>query len=76
MADYFGVSPEFLRTGHEPEKKDYYLNEETVEMVDRLYKNENLRILFDATKDVSPEDLKTVTNLLRSLQKKERGDID
>ena len=42
LADYFGVSPEFLRTGHEPEKKDYYLNEETAEMVERLYKNENL----------------------------------
>lgn len=75
IADYFGVSVEYLITGEEKEGGEkYYLNDETAEMAQALFENKNLRVLFDAAKDASPEDLKTTYDMLMALKKKERGE--
>ena len=75
IADFFGVSIEYLMTGEEKEGGErYYLNEETAEMAQTLFGNRNLRVLFDAAKDASPEDLKTTYYMLMALKKKERGE--
>ena len=75
IAGYFNVSVDYIMTGREKEGNDkYYLNEETAEMAQQLFENRNLRILFDAAKDASPEDLKTTYDMLMALKKKERGD--
>lgn len=75
IADYFGVSVDYLMTGEEKEGGErYYLNEETAEMAQTLFENRNLRVLFDAAKDASPEDLKTTYDMLMALKKKERGE--
>lgn len=75
IADLFGVSVEYIRTGKEKEGGEkYYLNEETAEMAQALFENKDLRVLFDAAKDASPEDLKTTYDMLMALKRKERGD--
>ena len=75
IADFFGVSIEYLMTGEEKEGGErYYLNEETAEMAQTLFGNRNLRVLFDAAKDASPEDLKTTYDMLMALKRKERGE--
>lgn len=74
IAEYFDVTLDYLRTGEEPSQPDgYYLNGETAEMAQRLFENKDLRVLFDAAKDASPEDLKTTYDMLMALKKKERG---
>ncbi len=73
IADYFGVTIDYLMTGEEKENDKYYVNEETAEMAQTLFKNKPLRVLFDAAKDATPEDLKTTYNMLMALKKKERG---
>ena len=73
IADFFGVSTEYIRTGNERSVK-YYLNDETAEIAQQLFENKNLRVLFDAAKDASPEDLKTTYDMLMALKKKERGE--
>ena len=74
IADYFGVTLEYLMTGEEKEGEEkYYINEETAEMAQTLFENRALRVLFDAAKDATPEDLKTTYNMLMALKKKERG---
>ena len=60
-------------TGKETEDSKYYINEETAEMAQALFENRNLRVLFDAAKDATPEDLKTTYDMLMALKKKERG---
>ena len=73
IADLFGVSVEYTRTGEEKEGGEkYYLNEETAEMAQKLFENKDLRVLFDAAKDATPEDLETTYNMLMALKKKER----
>ena len=73
IADYFGVTIDYLMTGEEKENDKYYVNEETAEMAQTLFKTKPLRVLFDAAKDATPEDLETTYNMLMALKKKERG---
>lgn len=77
IADYFGVSVEYLMTGEERDSGDkYYINEDTAEIAQAVFENKELRVLFDAAKDASPEDLKTTYDMLMALKKKERGEND
>lgn len=75
IADYFNVSIEYLMTGEEKDRGDkYYLNNDTAEIAQAVFENKDLRVLFDAAKDASPEDLKTTYDMLMALKKKERGE--
>lgn len=77
IADYFCVSVDYLMTGKEKEGGEkYYLNEETTKMAQSIFENKELRLLFDAARDASPEDLETVHSMLLALKRKERGNID
>ena len=76
IADFLGVSTEYLLTGVEKEPAGYYLNDETAQVAQEIFENKDLRVLFDAAKDASPEDLKTTYDMLMALKKKERGDYD
>lgn len=73
IADYFGVTVDYLMTGEEKDGDRYYLNDETAQMAQKLFENKDLRILFDAAQDATPEDLKTTYDMLMALKKKERG---
>ena len=77
IADYFGVSVDYLMTGKEKDGGEtYYLNEETSKMAQSIFENKELRMLFDAAQDASPEDLETVHSMLLALKRKERGNVD
>ena len=77
IANYFGVSLEYLDTGEEKEGGEtYYLNEETSKMAQSIFENKELRLLFDAAQDAQPEDLQTVHQMLLALKRKERGEFD
>lgn len=64
IADFFGVSVEYLTTGEQPE--GYYLNPETAEVAQEIYDNKELRLLFDAARDVSPEQLRILQQMALS----------
>lgn len=72
IADYFGVSVDYLMTGEERDGERYYLNNGTAQIAQKLFENKDLRILFDAAQDATPEDLKTTYDMLMALKKKER----
>ena len=74
IADLFEVSLDYLRTGEKTVNGEkYYVNEKTAEMAQKLFENSDLRALFDAPQDASPEDLKTTYDMLMALKRKERG---
>lgn len=72
LARVLGLSPlEIL--GREPVSNDrYYINEETAQIAQRIYEDKELRALFDAAADASPEDLQTIHTMLKALKAKER----
>lgn len=55
-------------------KDGYYLNPETAEIAQDIYENKELRALFDAARDISPEDMKTLYSVALAMKRKERGE--
>lgn len=73
IADYFGVSLEYLMTGEEKDGGEtYYLNEETTKIAQDIFENKELRLLFDTARNAEPEDLMAVHNMLLALKRKEQ----
>lgn len=77
IADYFGVSLEYLDTGIEKKGGEtYYLNKETAKTAQEIFENKELRLLFDVVKDAEPEDLIALHNMALALKRKERDNFD
>lgn len=53
--------------------KEYYLDPETAAIAQRIYEDKEMRALFDAAADASPEDLQTIHTMLKALKAKEQG---
>lgn len=56
-----------------PDVHEYYTDPETALLAQEAHDNPDLRILFDASRKLSPKDLKTVTALVRSLTEGKDG---
>ena len=54
----------------------YYTNPETAALAQAIHDNPELRILMDASKDLSPEDVKFVADLVQRMKRKESGEIE
>lgn len=77
IADFFGVSIEYLMGKEEKEESSgYYLNEETAEIAQNIFKSKELRLLYDAARDAQPEDIQTAYDILLALKRKEKGNTD
>ena len=74
IAEYFGVTVDYLRTGSDPE--GYYENDEVAKLAQEIHDNTELRLLFSAAKDVSPETLKDVREMLEIMKRREKGETD
>ena len=69
IAEYFGVSLEYLLGVENAEQgRGYYINEETAKMAQSIFEDKDLRTLFDAAKDSSPDDLRMAAELLKRLK--------
>lgn len=66
VSSYLGVSPNYLLTG---ETDDYYINPETAELAQELYENPDLRLLFDASRSATPEQLRLIRGLVLQMTK-------
>ena len=74
IADYFGVSLEYLTTGEQPEHKSkegakYYFSDETAKMAQELFEKPGLRVLFDAARDVDASSLAAVASMIEEFKK-------
>ena len=70
IADFFGVSVDYLMTGRETPKestsgKVYYFNDETAEAAEEMFEDPELRALMNAARDCPPEVLKSAADLLK-----------
>lgn len=79
LADYFHVEKSALielqsDVGHK--EQTYYTNPETAKVAQEIFDNSDLRILFDAAKDSSPEQLKLAAEMLRQFKKTSGEDND
>lgn len=71
MCELFGISrDDLLISNHE---QSYYTDKETQEIADDIKNNKELKLLFSAARDASPEDLETAHQMLLALKRKEKG---
>ena len=67
LADYFGVEKSDL-IEDKPKNDKYYLNPETASIAEQIYNDPNLRVLFDAARDSSPENMRLVAEMLKRMK--------
>lgn len=70
IADYFGVSLEYLTTGETT--SGYYYNEDAMQIAQEIYQNKDLHMLFDMTRDASADELRDFAEMIKLMQKRER----
>lgn len=69
LADYFHINKsDLIENKSHQEQPTYYLNDETKEIAQEIYENPDLRILFDASKNATPEDLKFVIEMVKRMK--------
>ena len=71
IADFLGVSTNYLLSG---EEDSYYMDPTTKEWANLLKENVSQRVLFDAAKDLPPEDILKVLDFIQQQNKKEGRD--
>lgn len=69
LSAYFGVPKSyFLENDADMEKQRYYLNSETARLAQEVYDNPDLRILFDASRHLTPEDIRFVVEMVKKMK--------
>lgn len=66
IADFLGMSVSEL-IGEDVGEDAYYLNEETRELVQLAYENEGARILLKASRNLTPDKMQLVIDLVNKL---------
>lgn len=66
IADYFGVPVSYFYEDSDP---NYYFNEETQKLADELAMKPGLRVLFDASRDLSEDSLKMFAEMIETYKK-------
>ncbi len=72
IANYLGVSVEYLMTGKE--KDSYYLNEETAKLAQEMFEDPDMRSLFDMKRKMPPERFKAHMDFIKNLYNQETGE--
>ena len=73
FADALGVTPAYLMGWEDvPDQiQGYYTDPEVAELAEELRTNPKYRLLFDASKDLSKEDIDFVVNMIEQLKARE-----
>ena len=70
MANYFGISKADLVEDN-TEKKEYYVDPRTAEIAQEIKDSHELSALFDVQRNLPPEDLQAVYQMVLALKRKE-----
>ncbi|MFA6931681.1 MAG: helix-turn-helix domain-containing protein [Lentisphaeria bacterium] len=70
MCEIFGIRRTDMMSD---DKHERYIDPETAQIAEKIYSSKELRLLFNAAKDASSDDLKTTYDMLKALKDKEVG---
>lgn len=63
IADYFGVTVDWLLTGEE----GYYTNAETAKLAQEMFEDKEMRALFDMKRNMNPEVFRAHYDMMKKL---------
>lgn len=75
LADYFGVGKSYFLE-IDPTSEGYYTDPEVAQMANDLKDDPQMRILLDAKKNLSKEEMESIINIAKMMLKKDGKDID
>ena len=76
IADFFGVTVNYLMTGESPVEDEYYTNPETARMAQEMFEDPDMRSLLDMKRNMEPDKFKAHVNFMRELYRKEHPEDD
>lgn len=73
IADFFNVDVDYLigrtqKTTVIPESNGYYFDPETAALAQQLKDNPDLRVLLDAGRDMTPDEMRALINLVKTMK--------
>lgn len=69
IAEQLKTTPSYLMGwDSSDEEPSYYTNPETAKLAQEVFEDSNLRVLMDASKDLSPDDLKLAIDMVKRLK--------
>ena len=74
LADYFNVGKSYFLEDIPDQTQGYYTDPEVAEYAEELRTNPKYRLLFDASKDLSKEDIDFVVDMIERLKAREGKD--
>ena len=75
IANYFGVSIEFLMGTEEKEDSPvYYTKEETAKLAQEMFEDEDMRSLFHMKRNMPPDRFKAHMEFMKNLYNQEKGE--
>lgn len=69
IADYFEISQDELTGVQENVHEEYYYDADTLEIAEAVHKNRGLRLLFDAARDISADDVYLVCDIVKRMKR-------
>lgn len=67
IADYLGVTPEYIQTGTEHDIR--YINNETARIAQWIFDSRDMRLLFESAQGNPPENIRLAAELLERMKK-------
>ena len=67
IAEYLGTTTDYLITGDK--EGGYYVNKAVAEKIQEAYDDPNIRMIIDATRDLSEEDLQMILAMIKRFKK-------
>ena len=68
ICEFFNIQRSDLMEDKSTTEESYYTNKETQQLAQEIFDNPDLKILFDTTKDCSPEDMKKVISMVKAFK--------
>lgn len=79
IADFLGVSLTLLNTGQDEPKTStegdmWYFDNETAKLAEEIQKDPKRKLLFEAARNVSPENIELAINMFKQFQETNKND--
>lgn len=68
LAEYFGVSPNYILSGELTDKYEHYTDPETEELIEVIKTTPELKAIFRVTRSMPKERLEAIYNLIKDLK--------